>query len=252
MTREQDLQRRLVDWLTDGPVTSPTEVVDEAIERTAGRRQRHPLWGWLLESLDRVRAGDETRVVVLLLVLALTMLAALAIAVPLAGGTRPAPEMVPSSVLAVTGTIEVISESERDGVFERLVRVDVSERRVGGEARQVMHIEAAPGVGLQRSTGVMRLENEWGAWEGIVHGVRYPDGSEFEYGWLEGHETYQGFSYFHSTRDHPAETGRTSRGPSGQVSRPRRPTRRCCRYPHGPADTAGPRAEQRRTSMSPR
>ena len=212
MTREQDLQRRLVDWLADGPVTSSTEVVDEAIERTAGRRQRHALWGWLLEPLDRVRAGDETRVVVLLLVLALTMLAALAIAVPLAGGTRPAPEMDPSSVLAVTGATEVISESELDGVFERLVRVDVSDPRVGGEARQVMHLEAAPGVGLQRSTGVMRLENDWGTWEGVVHGVRYPDGSELEYGWLEGHETYEGFSYFHSTRGHPAETGRTVEG----------------------------------------
>ena len=56
MTREQDLERHLADWLTDGPVTAPTEVVDEAIERTAGRRQRHPLWGRLLEPLDRVRA----------------------------------------------------------------------------------------------------------------------------------------------------------------------------------------------------
>jgi hypothetical protein len=212
VTREQGLQRRLVDWLTDGPVTSPTEVVDEAIERIVGRRQRHPLWGWLLEPLDRVRAGDETRVVVLLLVLALTMLAALAIAVPLAGGTRPAPEMDPSSILAVSGAIEVISESERDGVLERIVRVDESDPRVRGEARQVMYIEAAPRVGLQRSTGVMRLENEWGAWEGTVHGVRYPDGSELEYGWLEGHETYEGFSYFHSTRGHPAETGRTVEG----------------------------------------
>jgi hypothetical protein len=212
MTREQDLQRRLVDWLADGPVTSPTEVVDEAIERTAGRRQRLPSWGWLLESLDRVRAGGETRVVVMLLVLALTVLAALAIAVPLAGGTRPAPEMDPSSVLAVTGTIEVISESEHDGVFERRVVVDGSDPRMHGQARQIVHIEAAPGVGLQRSTGVMRLETEWGAWEGVVHGVRYPDGSELEYGWLEGDGTYEGYSYFHSTRGHPAETGRTVEG----------------------------------------
>ncbi len=86
MTREQDLERRLADWLTDGPITAPTEVVDEAIERTVGRRQRHPLWGRLLEPLDRVRASDETRVLVLVVVLALSMLAALAIAVPLAGG----------------------------------------------------------------------------------------------------------------------------------------------------------------------
>jgi hypothetical protein len=212
MTREQDLQRRLVDWLTDGPVTSPTEVVDQAIKRTAGRRQRHPLWGWLLEPLDRFRAGQDTRVVVLVLVLALTMLAALAIVVPLAGGTRRAPEMDPSSPLSVTGAIEVISESELDGVFERLVRVDASDPRVRGEARQVMSIESAPGVGLLRSTGLMRLENEWGAWEGAIHGARYPDGTELEYGWLEGHGAYDGYSYFHSTRGHPAETGRTVEG----------------------------------------
>ena len=212
MTREQDLQRRLVDWLTDGPVTSPTEVVDEAIKRTVGRRQRHPIWGWLLEPLGRFRAGHDTRVVVLVLVLALTMLAALAIAVPLAGGTRRAPEMDPSSVLVVTGATEVISESELDGVFERLVRVDASDPRVRGLARQVMYIESARGVGLQRSTGLMRLENEWGAWEGAIHGVRYPDGSELEYGWLEGHGSYEGFSYFQSTRGHPAETGRTVEG----------------------------------------
>jgi len=78
MTREQDLQRRLVDWLTDGPVTAPTQVVDEAIKRTVGRRQHHPLWGWLLAPLDRFRAGEDTRVVILVVVLALTMLAALA------------------------------------------------------------------------------------------------------------------------------------------------------------------------------
>ena len=64
MMREQDLERRLADWLSDGPVTAPTEVVDKAIERTVGRRQRHPLWGRLREPLDRARARDETRVVV--------------------------------------------------------------------------------------------------------------------------------------------------------------------------------------------
>jgi hypothetical protein len=120
--------------------------------------------------------------------------------------------MDPSSVLSVTGVTEVISESEFDGVFERLVRVDASDPRVRGEARQVMSIESAPGVGLQRSTGLMRLENEWGAWEGAIRGARYPDGTELEYGWLEGHGAYDGYSYFHSTRGHPAETGRTVEG----------------------------------------
>ena len=212
MTREQDLERRLADWLTDGPATAPTEVVDEAIERTVGRRQRHRLWGWLQELLGRMQTSDRTRGFALLAVLVLTLLAVLAVAVPFAGGTRPAPEMDPTSVLEVSGTTEVIHESEVDGVFERAVRVVASDPRARGEARQIVHIEAAPGVGLQRSTGWMRLENEWGAWEGDVHGVRYPDGSELEYGWLAGQDTYEGFSYFHSTRGHPAETERTVEG----------------------------------------
>jgi len=212
MTRDQDLERRVADWLSDGPVTAPTEVVDEAIERTGGRRQRHPLWGRLLEPLDRVRADDNARVVLLVVALALAMLAVLAIAFPFAGGARPAPEMDPTSVLEITGTTEVISESEVDGVLERAVRVLASDLRASGEARQIVHIEEAPGVGLQRSTGVMSLENEWGAWEGVVHGVRYPDGSELEYGWLVGQDTYEGFSYFHSTRGHPTGTERTVEG----------------------------------------
>ena len=208
MTREQDLERHLADWLTDGPVTAPTEVVDEAIERTVGRRQRHPLWGRLL---DRGRLGDETRVLVLIGVLALSMLAALAIAVPFAGGARPAPEMDPTGVLMITGTTEVISESELDGVLERLVRVDASESRASGEARQILYTQDAP-AGLRRSTGMMRLENEWGAWEGVVHGARYPDGSELEYGWLEGEDTYAGFSYFHSTQGRSAGAERAVEG----------------------------------------
>ena len=240
MTREQDLERRLADWLTDGPVTAPTEVVDDSIERTVGRRQRHPLWGRLREPLDRARARDEMRVVVPVLVLALTLLAALAIAGAFAGGTRPAPEIDPTSILPITGTTEVGSESAAGGVFERLVRIDVSDPRVRGEARQVLHIEAAPGVGLQRSTGVMRLENEWGAWEGVVHGVRYPDGSELEYGWLVGQDAYEGFSYFHSTGGHAAETERTVEGAIWPGEPPPMPDPSLLRDPHGPADTAGP------------
>jgi hypothetical protein len=212
MTREQDLERYLADWLSDGPATAPTEVVDEAIERTVARRQRHSLWGWLLEPLGRIRTSDRTRGFALLAVLVLTMLAALAIAVPFAGGARPAPEMDPTSVLSVTGTAELISEPEVDGVFERLVRVDASDPRVRGEARQVLHIEEAPGVGLERSTGMMRLENDWGAWEGDVNGARYPDGSELEYGWLTGEGVYAGYTYFLSIQTPSAGTDRVLEG----------------------------------------
>ncbi len=92
------------------------------------------------------------------------------------------------------------------------MRVDSLDVRVSGEARQVLHIEAAPGVGLQRSIGTMRLENEWGAWEGVVSGVRYPDGSELDYGWLRGQGNYAGFSYFHSTQGHATEAARAVEG----------------------------------------
>ena len=46
MTPEQDFERRLTDWLSDGPSMAPAEVVDRALEQTSGRRQRRGVQRW--------------------------------------------------------------------------------------------------------------------------------------------------------------------------------------------------------------
>jgi hypothetical protein len=212
MTREQDLERRLADWLANGPVTAPTEVVDEAIGRTRGRRQRHPVWGWLQEPFARLNEVGLPRAIVLMAVLALTMLTALAIAVPLAGGPGPAPEMDPTAAHSVEGNATVVDESMTSGSVRRVLQLDVEDRRADGTATVSLLTEQAPAAGLQRSSGVMRLENAWGAWEGVVYAVRYPDGTELEYGWLTGRDAYEGFSYFHHIRGHSTEAERAVEG----------------------------------------
>jgi len=212
MTREDEFERRLADWLESGPVTAPDEVVAEGIERTRGRRQRPAWWSWLFGLADRLRARDDARRLGLLVVLVLTLLAALAVTVPLAGGPGPAPEMDPLAVRHVSGTVETTSQSSRGDFTERVLDVDAGDVRTRGQARQLLRIEDGPDGVLQRFSGVMRLQNDWGIWEGPVNGVRYPDGTEIEYGWLAGQGAYEDFTYFHSTRDHPAEAERVLEG----------------------------------------
>ena len=212
MTREQDFERRLAEWLGDGPATAPTEVVETAIDRVAGRPQRHRLWGWLPEMVAGMGMGDRPRAFGLLIALVLTLLTALVIALPIGGGTRPAPVMVATGALGITGTIDIVSESVVDGTVQRIVVVDASDPRVSGEGQQVLHLEDAPGTGMQHWSGFMRLDNEWGAWEGSFNGARFPDGSALEYGWLTGQGAYEDLSYFHSTRDQVDGTERVVEG----------------------------------------
>lgn len=212
MTREQDLERRLADWLESGPVVAPPDVVDGAIERTRGRTQRRLWSAWLLRVADRLGGDGGTRRLGLPVVIVLTLLTALAIAVPLTGGPGPAPSMEATVVRDVHGTAGVLDEASSAGLTEHRLLVDVADPRIRGEALQTIRIEDVPEAGLQRSVGVMRLENPWGAWEGSINGVRYPDGTEIECGWLAGEGAYAGFSYFHSTRDHPAEAERVLEG----------------------------------------
>lgn len=212
MTREQDLERRLAEWLGDGPAAAPTAVVETAIELIAGRPQRRRLWGWLPEMTARMWIGDRPRAFGLLVALVLTLLMALVVAVPFGGGTSPAPPMNVTGSLATTGTMDIVTETEVDGTVQRIVVVDASDPRASGEARQILRLEDAPGSSMQRWSGLMRLENDWGAWEGILHGVRHPDGLALEYGWLAGQGAYEGFSYFHSTRDQATGAERAVEG----------------------------------------
>jgi hypothetical protein len=107
-----------------------------------------------------------------------------------------------SAALSVEGGATVRDEPMSGATVRRTLRVDVGDPRVDGDAIVLSLAEEAPATGLRRATGLMRLENVWGAWEGVVYAVHYPDGSELEYGWLAGQGTYEGFSYFHHIRGH--------------------------------------------------
>jgi hypothetical protein len=184
MTREQDFERRLAEWLGDGPATA-----------SAG-----------------MRMGDRRKALGLLVAIVLTLLAATVVAVPFGSGTGPAPVMDAAGGLGITGTIDIANEWEVDGTVQRIVVVDASDSRVSGEGRQVLRLEDAPGTGMQHWSGLMRLEDEWGAWEGPFNGARFPDGSALEYGWLTGQGTYEDLSYFYSTRDQADEAERAVEG----------------------------------------
>ncbi len=58
----------------------------------------------------------------------------------------------------------------------------------------------------------MRLENDWGTWEGPVDIVRYPSGEEYEYASLRGSGAYEGFTYLYVVRQATAEAERTVEG----------------------------------------
>ena len=217
MTRDQDFEQRLSDHLTEGPSVAPKEVVDQAVERTEGRRQRHRAWVWLTMPLDlplwRSDAGRRLgRLVVIAAVMASVLLTALLISGPFAGGPGPVPEMESNAVRSVGGSMATTHESEAAGVLERVLLIEVGDPRIDGTAHQSLRVENAPAAGVQRSTGVMRLDNDWGTWEGVVNGVRFPDGTIVEYGWLTGRGAYDGFSYFHSTHGPSAGTERAIEG----------------------------------------
>ena len=217
MTRDQDLERHLSEWLAGGPVTAPREVVDEAIERTVERPQHHPILvrvAMVLEGLSRprTRAAPSLPLTAVVVVAVLLIIGSIVVLEPLGRGPGRSPSMDPLSVRTVDGRVAVVSVTDTAGGSERVLRIKTEDPRIRGEARQILATMESPEADLGRSTGLMRVENEWGAWEGIVEGVRYPDGTEIEYGWLTGDRAYAGFTYFHSTRDHPVEAERALEG----------------------------------------
>lgn len=216
MTREQDFERHLADWLADGPNLAPDQVVDRALAQTAHRRQRRGVRRWLVLPLERVGGRFPThragRLATLAAVLAGVLLASAVVILPVVGGPGSAPVMDDHAPRAVVGSAELVSVTEVTGGSERVLRIETDDPRIRGKARQVLAIEESSENDLVRSSGVMRLENEWGAWDGNVSGVQYPDGTEVEYGWLAGEDAFAGFSYFHSTTNHQAEAERVLEG----------------------------------------
>jgi hypothetical protein len=216
MTREQDFERQLAEWLEAGPVTAPSEVVDRAIARTAGRRQRRRAWAWLSRPEVLLRqtgvTGRPMRMATFAVLLVGLLLTSLLLAVPLGGGAGPTPEMDPSAVRAIAGTAHVIDRSEAAGSLLRVIDVEVEDQRIDGQATQTLQVLLETPTGMHRSRGTMRLVNDWGAWEGPLDVVAYPSGEEYELASLEGTGAYAGYTYLHSVRHQPDEADRTVEG----------------------------------------
>lgn len=215
MTREQDFERRLAEWLEAGPVTAPTEVVDRAVEKSAGRPQRRGTWRWLILPVDRIGrwfpVARLARATVLSAVIAGILLTSLLVSVPF-GGPGPAPEMDASVIRTVTGTAQVGQESEGPTELTRLVDVRTGDPRVDGRARQELTVLLDTEAGMHRSQGTMRLENTWGAWEGPVELAVYPSGEEFELASLTGSGAYAGYTYLYATHHFLDEAERVVEG----------------------------------------
>jgi hypothetical protein len=215
MTREQDFERRLADWLADGPSSAPIEVVDRALERTEGRRQRHGAWLRLVLSLERVGHRFPTRraarVATLAAVLAGVLLASAVITLPFGGGPASPPVMDSNAVVAIDGTVEMDGTSETPTQLTRVVDIESDDQRIEGQAIQELTVLIqSPDAHVLH--GTMRLENDWGAWMGNVDIVTYPSGAESEYAVLEGTGTYEGFTYHHTIHGQPAGTVRAFEG----------------------------------------
>lgn len=215
MTRDQDFERRLADWLADGPSLAPVAVVEQALERTTRRRQQRGAWRRLTVPLGRVGHWLPTnrvaRVTALAAVLSGVVLAGSLVSFPF-GGAGPAPEMDASAIRTISGTAQLSSESEGLTELARLVDVRTGDPRVDGRARQELAVLLDTDAGLNRSRGTMRLENDWGAWEGPVDLVIYPSGEEWELASLTGSGAYEGFTYLYTSRHFLSQAERTVEG----------------------------------------
>lgn len=209
MTRDQDLERQLADWLAAGPVVAPPAVVERALEQSEGRRQRHRLWRWLgwLPARPEYGAQAWSRLAVLTAVLATALLVSVSVSVPLLG-PGPAPDMELDRVLVPTGLVRIIDETESPTGLSRTVELESEDQRIDGRAEQELDLsfEAAD---MYHYHGTMRLQNAWGAWEGPVHISGYPTGEEVEMAVLAGTGAYAGFTYSYGIRSQPAGTERT-------------------------------------------
>lgn len=67
--------------------------------------------------------------------------------------------------------------------------------RASGDIAMVYVMDWSDEYGLGRGTGLARLVNQGGSFEGPVHVVYYPDGSEFRMALMAGRDGYEGLTY---------------------------------------------------------
>ena len=140
MTPEQDFERRLADWLSDGPNMAPAEVVDRALEQTSGRRQRRGVQRWFSipsQLVARWRpTGGLARIVPVGAVMAGLLLVGLILSLPSMDQAGPAPGMTPSEIRTIAGVASVNVESTAPGRLTRTLELAVEDPRIDGVARQ--------------------------------------------------------------------------------------------------------------------
>ena len=216
MTPEQDLERRLADWLADGPNMAPTEVVERALQQTAGRRQRRGLRRWFSipsQLVARWRpTGGLARVVPVAAVMAGLLLVGLILSLPSMDQAGPAPGMTPSEIRTIAGVASVNDESTTPGRLTRTLEFAVEDPRIDGVARQEFEILQDAESDMYIARGVMHLQNAWGTWDGPVELIGYPGGELIETAALTGSGAYAGFTYHYAIHDQPAGTERALEG----------------------------------------
>ena len=216
MTREQDLERQLADWLVDGPSMAPPEVVDQALKQTDGRRQWRGAWRLLVVPLTRLGGWFPSyrtaRVSALAAALAGVLLTTVLVSVPFLGGDPgPPPEMDATAPRVVAGTAAMDVTRVTAAELVRSLDLDSDDPRIDGRARQELNVLTEAGS-VRQLHGTMHLSNDWGAWDGPVDIVRYPSGEEYEYASLQGSGAYEGFTYLYTVRQADAEAERTVEG----------------------------------------
>jgi hypothetical protein len=73
--------------------------------------------------------------------------------------------------------------------------IEADDPRAAGTVSIVFVFDQPRGGSMGRGTGIARLVNEGGTFEGPLHVVYYPDGSEFRMALMEGHGGYEGLAY---------------------------------------------------------
>ena len=77
--------------------------------------------------------------------------------------------------------------------LEQTITVEATDPRASGDASVALVWDYTPS-GMGRGTGVTRLVNEGGSWEGTAHAVAFPDGTEFRMVLSDGQDGYEGLT----------------------------------------------------------
>ena len=221
---DQQTGRLLEDWLRDeAPTHAPPVTMPNARARIALTRRRPMLlirdwWRWRPGRSNRgFRRMNAVTQLAAVAVLALSGLGLFMVATGGPAADSPAPGVVPDPaevVAKVTGSLSgstdpTVEETSTMGEFA------MEHRGLTGIGRSVSNDERLEGEtevtflwddftpddldGAALKTMLIRIWNDEGSWEGVAHGIRYPDevyGDSHTAGLLSGSGGYEGLSAY--------------------------------------------------------